>query len=77
MDDDVSLWPGIIGGSPQNCNLKSLRGGYALPRTLPKLGLQTAVNQDFTVLFKSDVVQHNLVMYVLLLFSIISISFFF
>ena len=46
-------------GAPKTAISSLTRGGYALPRTLSELGLQIAVNQDFTVLFKSDVGQHN------------------
>ena len=42
--------------------------------TFSHLGLQIAVNEGPTSYSSLDVGQHNLVMYVLLLFSIVSIS---
>ena len=45
--DDISLWPGIISGNSQNCNLKSHPWGGRTAWDLSQLGLQIAVTQDF------------------------------
>ena len=71
-DNDISLWPGIINRTPQNCNLKSYLWGDVLPRTTSQVGLQIAVNDG-----SLGGGQSNLVKYTLLLFSckVVSYSF--
>ena len=71
-DNDISLWPGIINRTPQNCNLKSYLWGDVLPRTTSQVGLQIAVNDG-----SLGGGQSNLVKYTLLLLSckVVSYSF--
>ena len=71
-DNDISLWPGIINRTPQNCNLKSYLWGDVLPRTTSQVGFQIAVNDG-----SLGGGQSNLVKYTLLLLSckVVSYSF--
>ena len=52
IDDDISVWPGIISiisGSPQNCNLRSRVMGWTLQGLLLNWNSRL---QDFLALFK-------------------------
>ena len=72
-DDGISWHPGIISGSLQNCNMKShLRDADLFPTGTP-YGFYRGT---FQLCLSLDVGQPHVVMYVLLLFSIVSISLF-
>ena len=53
-DDDISLWPGMINRSPQNCNLKShLWGGHAAGGPFPSWDSKLRLRRDLPSLLKS------------------------
>ena len=53
-DDDISLWPGMINRSPQNCNLKShLWGGHSAGGPFPSWDSKLLLTRDLPSLFKS------------------------
>ena len=73
-DNNIRLQLGIINGESLKLQFEVSSMGWMHPGTLSQLELQIAINETSQCCLSLDVRHPSLVMYVLLLFFIVSIS---